>query len=89
MKVMHIIGGGDIGGAKTHVLSLLEQLKENIDITLVALRQGEFAEEAFEKGIHTIVLKEGFKNDLHFLTEKLRLENFDLIHFQLSNLEYC
>ena len=24
MKIMHLISGGDVGGAKTHVLSLLK-----------------------------------------------------------------
>ena len=28
MKVLHLIGGGDRGGAKTHVLSLLQELNK-------------------------------------------------------------
>jgi len=28
LKVLHLIGGGDRGGAKTHVLSLLQELNK-------------------------------------------------------------
>ena len=34
MKVVHIIGGGDVGGAKTHVLSLVAELAQHIDCLL-------------------------------------------------------
>ena len=30
MKVLHLISGGDTGGAKTHVLSLLQNLNQSI-----------------------------------------------------------
>jgi len=35
MKVLHIISGGDSGGAKTHVFSLLGELKNRIDVKIV------------------------------------------------------
>ena len=35
MKVLHLISGGDSGGAKTHVLSLLKDLNANIQADLV------------------------------------------------------
>ena len=56
MKVIHLISGGDSGGAKTHVLSLLEHLNENITAQLVCFRDGPFAEEAREKGIPTEIM---------------------------------
>ena len=34
MKVIHLISGGDSGGAKTHVLSLLQNLSRTIDVTI-------------------------------------------------------
>ena len=40
MKLMHIAGGGDKGGAKTHILALCSRLKETGDLTLVSLRDG-------------------------------------------------
>ena len=53
MKLMHIAGGGDKGGAKTHILALCSRLKENNDLTLVSLRSGEFADDAQAQGIKT------------------------------------
>ena len=53
MKVIHLISGGDTGGAKTHVLSLLRELNRTITAQLVCFREGEFAQEAREMGIPT------------------------------------
>ena len=53
MHIMHIAGGGDIGGAKTHVISLLAALKERHDVVLVSLRQGPFSDDAIAAGIPT------------------------------------
>ena len=36
MKVIHLISGGDSGGAKTHVLSLLQNLNKTITAQLSA-----------------------------------------------------
>lgn len=38
MKVIHLISGGDSGGAKTHVLSLLQHLNQTITAQLVCFR---------------------------------------------------
>ena len=48
MKVIHLISGGDSGGAKTHVLSLLQNLSRTIDVTMVCFLEGPFAQEARE-----------------------------------------
>ena len=40
MRVLHLIGGGDEGGAKSHVLSLVQQLGNHISVKLISLRQG-------------------------------------------------
>ena len=56
MKVMHLISGGDSGGAKTHVHSLLQNLAHTIDVTMVCFMEGPFAQEARELGIPTVVL---------------------------------
>lgn len=53
MNVIHLISGGDTGGAKTHVLSLLQHLNESITVQLVCFRDGEFAQEARDMGIPT------------------------------------
>ena len=55
MKVIHLISGGDSGGAKTHVLSLLQNLNRTITAQLVCFRDGPFAEEARSMGIPTMI----------------------------------
>ena len=52
MKVIHLISGGDSGGAKTHVLSLLQRLNQNITAQLVCFRDGPFADEARAMGVN-------------------------------------
>ena len=71
MKVVHLISGGDTGGAKTHILSLLSNIAARVEIQMVCFMEGPFAQEARETGIPTTVM-EG-KNILATLK---RLENF-------------
>ena len=49
MKIMHLISGGDVGGAKTHVIGLLEELSKHHEVELVCFVDGPFAREALEK----------------------------------------
>ena len=48
MKVITLISGGDSGGAKTHVHSLLQNLSRTIEVTMVCFLEGPFAQEARE-----------------------------------------
>ncbi len=57
MKIMHLISGGDVGGAKTQVLTMLRELSKAHQATLVCFIEGPFAEEAREMGIQTRILK--------------------------------
>ena len=43
MKIMFLTGGGDIGGAKTHILSLAGRLLATHDLRLVAVPNSAFA----------------------------------------------
>ena len=43
MKIIHMISGGDVGGAKTHVLSLLAGLNKTENVHLVCFTEGDFA----------------------------------------------
>ena len=56
MKVVHLISGGDTGGAKTHILSLLSNIATRVDIHMVCFMEGPFAQEAREMGIPTTVM---------------------------------
>ncbi len=56
MKIIHLISGGDVGGAKTHVLSLLDRLGRTDEVLLVCFTDGEFAAEARTLGIPTEIV---------------------------------
>ncbi len=81
MKIIHLISGGDTGGAKTHVLTLLQGLNRTDFAQLVCFRDGEFAQEAREMGIPTAIQA---GNDLvktvRALTERIREGGFQVIH---------
>ena len=81
MKVIHLISGGDSGGAKTHVLSLLQNLNQTITAQLVCFRDGPFAEEARAMGIPTMIC--GGNNIPHLrreLADYIRQGGYQLIH---------
>ena len=81
MKVIHLISGGDSGGAKTHVLSLLQNLNKTITAQLVCFRDGPFAEEARAMGIPTMIC--GVNNIPHLrreLTAYIKEGGYQLIH---------
>ena len=81
MKVLTLISGGDVGGAKTHVLTLLREVGKRIEAHLVCFMEGEFSEEARAMGIHTRVLDSGnIFRDLRALRRLIREEHYDLIH---------
>ena len=42
---MHLISGGDSGGAKTHLFELLDKLKLSCDICVACLMKGPFYQE--------------------------------------------
>lgn len=80
MKIIHLISGGDVGGAKTHVHSLLAGLKETDGILLVCFMNGPFAEEAKALGIPTQVMTERTHKVVRLLAEQIRREGFQIIH---------
>ena len=80
MKVIHLISGGDTGGAKTHVHSLLRNLSRGMDITLVCFRDGPFAREAAELGIDTRICDGGFFSALRQVKKLIADEGFELVH---------
>ena len=81
MKVIHLISGGDSGGAKTHVHSLLQNLARRIDVTMVCFMEGPFAQEAKELGIPTRVLAGHNLPRIYRTLKRMILEGgYDLIH---------
>ena len=83
MKVIHLISGGDSGGAKTHVHTLLVNLKNTpgVEITMVTFLEGPFTEEARALGIPTVVLPgHNLFRTFHILKKFIREGGYQIIH---------
>ncbi|MCL2085218.1 MAG: glycosyltransferase [Oscillospiraceae bacterium] len=81
--MVHLISGGDVGGAKTHVLSVLAGLRSRpgMSVTLVCFRDGPFAEEARRMGIDTrVIYGNGMAGDLRALEELIRGGGYHMVH---------
>ena len=80
MKILTLISGGDVGGAKTHVLSLLAALSRRIGVTMVCFMESEFTEDARKMGIDTRIMP---GNNLPATAKRLSAlisqEGFDII----------
>ncbi len=81
MKILTLISGGDVGGAKTHVLGLLKALGSHITVKLVCFMEADFTDAAREMGIDiTILPSRDLRAVLKELRTMIREEGFDLIH---------
>lgn len=57
MRVMHVMGGGDVGGAKTQIMNTVTGLAKRNEVMLISFRAGPFADEARERGINVRVIE--------------------------------
>jgi len=80
MKILHMISGGDVGGAKTHVHTLLSGLAKTEEVLLACFMEGPFAREAEELGIPTRVFTGSIPAVVRQLTELVRDGGYELIH---------
>lgn len=81
MKIMHMMGGGDVGGAKTHIMTLIQALRANNEVRLISFRDGPFPQEAAQKGIDVRVIT-GFNPLASARAVKKQIADFgpDVIH---------
>lgn len=83
MKVMHIISGGDSGGAKTHLFALLDQLKLSCDVVVACFMKGVFYEEILQKDIETVLFEQKNRFDLSVVSKIERFvseRKIEIIH---------
>ncbi|WP_427340371.1 glycosyltransferase family 4 protein [Caloranaerobacter sp. DY30410] len=83
MKVLHLISGGDTGGAKTHVLSLVKELSKKIDVKLICFLEDEFYYEGKSLGIDIDVFKQKKRYDLSVIKRLRNIiinHDYDIIH---------
>lgn len=92
MKIIHLISGGDTGGAKTHVLALLSNLKKmNIDVELLCIMEGIFTYEARELGIKVTVIKQERRYDISVLSkirDYINSSGCDIVHCHGARANY-
>ena len=83
MKILHMISGGDSGGAKTHVFALLDALKKYADVKIICLTPGIFYQEILKKDIDTVLIEQKNRGDLSIISkisDIIEKEGFDLLH---------
>ena len=84
MRVLHLISGGDVGGAKVQVITLVKALqKENIDVKLICFMPGIFYDEARKEGLNIELLEQSSRFDFSVLKEIrgiIQEENYNLLH---------
>lgn len=83
MKVLHLISGGDTGGAKTHIITLMGQLNKLVEAKVICFIKDTFYEDALKSGIDIQVFKQKNRLDMSVvnrLKEEIERENYDIIH---------
>jgi glycosyltransferase involved in cell wall biosynthesis len=91
MKVLHVISGGDTGGAKTSVINLLKALKEIVTVKLVCFIEAEFAEAARENGIDVVILEQSSRLDFSVvskLTDMIVEDGYDIVNCHGARANY-
>ena len=83
MKVMHLISGGDSGGAKTHLFELLDKLKLSCEVSVACLMKGPFYQEILEKDISSHLFLQKNRFDLSVVDDIRSFiieNNIELLH---------
>ncbi len=92
MKVLHFISGGDTGGAKTHVLTLLSRLMETgVDVGLLCIMEGIFTDEARKLNIPVYIIPQKRRYDVTVLKKisaYINSSGCDLVHCHGARANY-
>ena len=82
MRIMLFAAGGDIGGGKTHILSLAKELAKDNDLRLVSFRRGVLSQEGMQMGIDTVDTEghNGIFHSIRLAFEQAKAFRPDVIH---------
>lgn len=84
LKVAHVIGGGEFGGAERHILNLAGAVDpQAVEITVCCLFEAPFAEIAAKAGIPVMAVPMRHRLDLRVLDELayfFRCGEFNIVH---------
>jgi glycosyltransferase involved in cell wall biosynthesis len=84
MNVLHLISGGEVGGSKNHLLTLVNNMKkEEAKNIIVCFIKGSLYEEAVKMGIDVRLIKQSKRFDLSIVSkikEICEKENIDIVN---------
>lgn len=84
MVILHIISGGEVGGSKNHILSLLSSMKNNnLKNILICFLNGTLYQEALSLGIDVRLIPQNKRFDLRIINEIQKIcieEKVDIIN---------
>lgn len=83
IKVLHLISGGDSGGAKTHIFSLMKGFENKVYAKIICFMDGDFYQEAKDLGINIEVLEQRSRFDMKPMKEiihEINSQGYDLVH---------
>lgn len=82
MTILHLISGGETGGSKNHLVTLLQQFTKE-EVVLGVMQEGQLSKEARDAGIQTVVFNQTSRYDLSFLKKLvsfIRENDIGIIH---------
>ena len=83
MKILHMISGGDTGGAKTHVFSLMSVLPKLCDVKVVCFIKGQFFDELQDIDVKSELIEQKNRFDMSVLDRLCQIieqDGTDIIH---------
>lgn len=83
MKVLHMISGGDSGGAKTHVFALMRALPKYCGVKIVCFIKGQFFDELQDIDVPSMLLEQKNRFDLSVvdkIVEICKNDGVQIIH---------
>lgn len=92
MKVLHLISGGDNGGAKTHLITLLKKLIEKgVDIELLCIMEGVFTQDARNSNIPLTIIVQPSRfsmKPIKDIQKHIANGGFDMVHCHGARANY-
>ncbi len=83
MKVLHLISGGDSGGAKTSLFALLSALRHSVYVRVGCLIEGDFYRDLPTLGVDHVLFRQKSRFDLSVvrdIADMINSEGFDILH---------
>ncbi len=83
MKVLHLISGGDTGGAKTHIISLIKGINKLSEAKIICFIEDSFYYDSKSAGINIEVYKQKKRYDMSVvgrLVNEIESKDYDIVH---------